>query len=317
MKTPSPARRHTRLAVLFPARPLALTSFGLVAVLALGGMGSRLPGSPPDGQVTASLDRYKSDVLAYFKHVGLLPIIVPEGQRVGDIYNPSDNWVLKDRASRCFPKLDLAAAEPSVLPDVILNSVDEAGTALGLAKLLNLSASTDRQQRVVVAYSDVTFTRASQGELRDALDAKCEYLRPIVDETVVPPADVDVKVIIGKVFYARPIVFFATEDAAAAKAQLDSLSKVLPTAAALALRGLDADASVSLGFGQRHGVLVESKVAVPVAFAPAFLVKPVFDRTLGASSDASVLKGYRWQQFDTSSEEQRMLFEHIVDASVR
>lgn len=300
-----------------PGRLWARAGLGLFAAAATGGMGAR-DATTSGTLLGAAAARYRSEVIGYFKAHALLPVLVPAGQQIGDVYDP-EYWVLEERAGRCFPSLTRPAAEPSALPAFSLSTAADVGFALGLGRLLNLSASVDAGQKATVTFSDVRVATASKGELRRALSEECAHLRPIVDETAVPPAQIAVKAVIGAIVYAKPLVFLDAETAAAAQAQTASLRNLIAAAfpaAALAVRGLDANASAGLGFGQRHGVLVETQSAIPVAFAPAFLPKPIFDQTRGGS-DAVVLQGYRWQAFDAGSPEQKRLFERIVDASAK
>ena len=53
----------------------------LVVAFAVGGMGSK-----PGPTIATKLETYQKTLLAYFREFNLLPIFLPAGQEVGDVF---------------------------------------------------------------------------------------------------------------------------------------------------------------------------------------------------------------------------------------
>jgi hypothetical protein len=284
-----------------------------LAVLSTGGMGRR---EMPPTEVSPTLVAFRSEMIKAFKALYLLPIIVPSGEVVGDVYDPAF-WTLEERATRCFPTLRTPDAQAWVLPSVRLGNASEGGFALGLATALNISGASSGQRTAEIQYSDAKVRVVSKGELRRSLSPACKDLSTIVNETVTYPQASVPHVIIGKVVYAKPHVVIGAGSTESARVTAENLRQILsktPELASLVVSIIDPSVSGHWDDSTTAGVVIEGTTEVPVAFAPAFLPKPVFEHTLGANS-ANILKGYQWRNFDPAIAESRDLFDILVESS--
>jgi hypothetical protein len=261
--------------------------------------------APPDGPAG-----YRKELLGHLRPYFLLPIMVPSGQTIGDVYS-SDFWSLEERAKSCFPTLAASAPEPTTLPVLRPGTTASAGFALGLADVESLGFAG----RAVVVFTDVQAMTTSKGELRRALSSDCAYLAPILEERTVGK-ETPVKIIVGRIVYARKAVFFGMEtaNAPADAAVLAQRLTALAGARLAPVRVLDAQASAGFDPRARAGVLAELKTPEPVAFAPAFLPKVVMDG-FGFNEAGDPIPAIAWKPFDPGTEaDDRQWFEALVEA---
>lgn len=284
-----------------------------VAALLLMGIGPREQASKTGAASGDALAGYRKEMLVYFRSHYLLPIVIPEGQSVGDVYS-SDFWTLEERANNCFPALPPGRSEATDLPILQPSAASSAGFAVGVTDV----AKSGFAGKAVVLFTNVSVTTTSKGDLRRSLSKDCAYLTPILEEQVVGKG-VPVKIVLGRVVYAKKAAFFGF-DGAGAEQQAKALAQRLSSVASDRLgsvRVLDAGASAVFDPGAKAGVLAETRAALPIAFAPAFLPKTVVDGfgfnegTRGAGGPPQ----FKWDQFDPAAKtDDRRLFEALVDA---
>ena len=100
-------------------------------------------GKLPSEAIADQLAEYRRVLLAYFKAFNLLPILLPAGQKPGDVFDMSQRGVLLSRADECFPGLVQPAAVPSALAYTFQLDSSKAGLALGLPQLGSVDLSGD------------------------------------------------------------------------------------------------------------------------------------------------------------------------------
>jgi hypothetical protein len=289
-----------------PCRVVGLLLVGLV----LMGIGPR--DQPPKNRPSDIVTGYRKEMLGYFRPYFLLPITVPAGQTVGDVYS-SDFWSLEERAKSCFPTLPAGAPEATTLPTLRPIAASTAGLALGLPDV----ASFGFAGRTAVQLANATVITTSKGDLRRSLSKDCDYLGPILEERTVSRGT-PIKIILGRVVYAKKAGFFGIDasanpagDAAALAQRLTSIG----AASIASVRVLDAQASARFDPNARAGVYVETKAPEPVAFAPAFLPKLVMDGFSWQEPNETAPDKFTWQSFDPAAKaDDKQLFEALVDA---
>ena len=292
----------------WPCRVAGLLLVGLV----LMAIGPRDP-SPKGGSGSAgALAGYRKEMLSHLRPYFLLPIILPSGQTIGDVYS-SDFWTLEERAKSCFPTLAASSAEPTSLPVLRPGAASSAGFALGLADIASLGFNG----RAVILFTNAHVTTTSKGELRRALSDDCAYLAPIIEERTVGKG-APIKIILGRIVYAEKAVFLGVDTSANPEGDAAALAQRLTALAGHLLetvRVLDAGASATFDARARAGVFAKMKAPVPVAFAPAFLPKVVMDG-FGFNEAGEPIPGQlAWRPFDPEAKaDDRQLFEALVDA---
>jgi hypothetical protein len=246
----------------------------LLSPLALTGMGSR----PVPAAIENDVQQFNQNLLAFFRPYFMLPVTIPAGQSVGDVYEYG-TWVLAERAAFCFPGLPEPRTGSTSLPALTRIATQHLGFALGLDKLLDLGASVDADRAVELRFRDLRYAEVAQGDLRRNLAERCNHLRPVVEEQ---PDRIDPArrppIIIGRLISGRKQVFIGLRDTQNLLARADALRAILATAGggmvAAAAGKLPVEVRVALEgeFGLRQGLVIETTEAMPIAFQPAFII---------------------------------------------
>jgi len=232
-----------------------------------------------DADLMGQLKEYRAIMVAYFRVHGLLPILVSAGQRVGDVYDPDQQWALLSTAADCFPGL----AEPAEIPTELVHTVDirrgHVAAALGLGRILSIAGTGKRERTVKLSFTHATIRRVAQMALRKALCAECGYLLPLIEgKTQDYDGKASLPFVVGTVLHAKRQIFVGADAGAEMKASAQQLGSL---SSALRVLDLDPTLSAGLGYGGERGLLLQSEASLPVALAPAFLPKLIFDRTQG------------------------------------
>jgi hypothetical protein len=269
------------------------------------------------------VEGFNKVLVDFFSPYFLLPVTVPAGQSVGDVYEYR-TWVLTERASTCFPALPASRTGASSLPALTRVAAQHAGLALGAGPLLDLDVRLGAESTVEIRFLDVTFAEVARGELRRALDPACEHLRPVVEERQeLSPSRAPV--IIGRVLSGRKQVFIGLQDQARLSAQADALRAALAASgggigAAVAPMPLEVRVAAEGEFGRRQGLVVETQQAVPIAFQPAFITESYAQvpqaratRSEGGDTMGPPLPPAAWQGFEPDANiAQRGLFDMLA-----
>jgi hypothetical protein len=277
-------------------------------VLALCGMGSR-----PSPELGNNLTRYQRVLISYFRAFNLLPIFVPEGQDVGDVYDRGD-WTFQDRGDKCFPQLPKMPMLPSALPGMLETNRLDAVAALGILDEFGGSVSGALADTASIQFRDVQVRKVAAGDLRDHLSDRCAYLSSLVHDVPVTPGEMlRAPVVIGRVVYGRATVFVGITNQANASFKAD-VDAVVKRVAHVQGSVISADIAAELGFVSKNGIFLESTESVPIAFAPAFLAKELSTSVRGPDGEETKhVLGYEWQPFSPednalqSEEFQRLL----------
>jgi hypothetical protein len=290
----------------------------LLAAPLLAGLGNRPLPDSLEGDIRA----YNAMMASFFRPNALVPVAVPAGQSVGDVYE-YDTWVLAERVGTCFPSLQELRTGPSVLPAITRLASRHVGLALGAAGLVDLDGSVNSENTVEVRFLDVLYAETSKGELRRSLDPACENLRPVVEEKPDLAALSERRpVIIGRLLTGRKQIFIGVRDSTDMTAKVNALRAVLAaTGAGAAAAAIPIEVSVAAQgrFGNRQGLVVETTQRMPIAFQPAFLtdifLRPPPGVVQGNDTRPESRSGPEpsWAAFDPANNaEQREIFDRLV-----
>lgn len=291
----------------------------ILAPLALTGMGNR----PLPPTVEDDVQRFNRVLLEFFRPHFMLPIAIPAGQAVGDVYE-FGTWVLAERARTCFPGLVEPRTGSTSLPAVTRVAASHVGFALGLDRLLDLQGAVGTERAVEMRFRDVRYSEVAKGDLRRTLSTACEQLRPVVEEQRDriepgrPPP-----VVIGRLISGRKQVFVGLRDTGEVAARADALKAALTAAgggAVAAALPVEVRAAVEGEFGSRRGLVVETVDAVPIAFQPAFIIDVYAalktDRALQSGTGAggpAAPPAAAWTAFDPgTSADHREIFDSLT-----
>jgi hypothetical protein len=280
-------------------------------------------GKMPSQAIADQLAEYRRVLLAYFKAFNLLPILLPAGQKPGDVFDMSQRGVLLSRADECFPGLVQPAAVPSALAYTFQLDSSKAGLALGLPQLGSVDLSGDFEQTITVSYTDVKVVTVSERALSTSVSDSCKDVAAVVRRTELPlqPAtQPTLLAVVGTLVTAKREIFIGAKGNFDAKASVDKVSTLLLAAgigSSLKIIGLDPSMSVALGFGAKKGVLVQSDQELPVAFMPAFIPEILFTTVQGNGAAPPQPRALQWRSFDPAATESTQLLGTLIDAAIK
>lgn len=223
-----------------------------------------------------------------FGQFHLAPIIIPEGERVGDIIDVI-NATLIASADDCFPNLKPRQSS-SQLPTIGISSEKELAAALGAGAIAEASGEVRAGRIFILDFQDVRVERVSLLQLRSALKKnvlECNSIRPFIDASYPSEAtrlkgvkkrlvgaktsivlDKPPPLLIGMLFSARRVVHVRTTETLEGGAKLSFGAQLVKR---LGL-GSSFVASGSGGDNSANTVDLVGTNSVPFAFAPAFVV---------------------------------------------
>ncbi|HYZ32907.1 MAG TPA: hypothetical protein VE684_11585 [Crenalkalicoccus sp.] len=210
-------------------------------------------------QATAPRARLEQEYSAAFLPYGLVPVLLPRGQDVGDVIASLDGGFVA-RADECFKDLVPREAESSLTAvDVSWNAA--AQIALGVEAVAAAEAQGRAEDRVQVRFEQVTSRSASLAQLRS-------HVRPGVlpEVTLLLAADaVEFErapdwLLVSEVLSAVTVVRVARARGGGGKAELSFLGRLFGAAA-------KAEGGGNLASAERAEIRTQH--ALPVAFRPA------------------------------------------------
>ncbi len=276
---------------------LAILTFG-VSSSAFGQQLSPNANAAPQPQINQVLETEREE----FGNFKLAPIIVPEGEQVGDLID-ADTTSLIARAEDCFNGLQ-PRKNPSLLPSIVTHSKKGIAAGLGVGgDLVDVHGEGNEGESFILEFTDVQVAKASIVQLRQSLKKgvpECEVVRPFII-VAAPPSSISTKppgnqgvqrvadiskriaiqggtivsdkpppLLLGTVFTARRVIRIETSRVLDANAKLSLAQKFMEE---LGLKSTF-EASAAGNNEASEAVVIEGKEAVPVAFAPAYVVKP-------------------------------------------
>jgi hypothetical protein len=231
--------------------------------------------------------RLQQEYVAAFVPYGLVPILLPRGQDVGDVISGLDGSYMA-RADECFSGL-VPREEPSTLPAIDVTWNAAAQIALGVESVAAGEARGQAEDRVQVRFEQVSSRAASLTHLR-------QHVRPQVLPEVALMLAADAVVferapdwlLIGEVFTAITTVRVSRSRSGGGKASLGFLERLFGRAAKAEGGGDLTSASVAT---------IVTETPLPIAFRPA--------RVRVTSEIAGAFRSISAEAFDANDEAQR------------
>jgi hypothetical protein len=232
----------------------------------------------------ARLEReYASAFLPY----GLVPVLLPRGQDVGDVIERLDGSYIT-RGDECFPGLVPREAS-SNLTAIDVSWSAAAQLALGLDAVAAAEAQGRMEDRVQVRFERVRSRSASLTQLRQQLkpDVVPKVARLLAEKMAEFETAPD-WLLIGEVLTAVTVVRVTRSRAAGGKADLSFLQRIF---------GAGAKAKVGGALAKDETAEIRTTEPLPVAFRPVRV--KVTPEIAGEFRDLSLI------EFDPNNEEQR------------
>ncbi len=242
--------------------------------------------SPEQGQVASVLK-------ATFGEYHLAPIIIPEGERIGDIIDINTGALIAG-ADDCFPGLKPRKAE-SQLPKTTFTSGRELAAGLGVSQVAEVNGQSSGGQAFELDFENVRVERVSQLQLRRSLKKntpECDTVRPFFDTAYSPPekkttqhakqsvvatigkttlVDKPPPLLVGMLFYARRVIHVTMTNKLEGAARVSFIEQMMKDL------GLSSGFTASFNSGDQSKNVVDiiGTKEVPVAFAPAFIINKI------------------------------------------
>ena len=242
--------------------------------------------------------RLEHEYAAAFLPYGLVPVLLPRGQDVGDVIARLDGSYIA-RSEECFPGL-VPREAPSSLTAVDVTWTAAAQLALGVEAVAAAEAQGRLENRVQVRFEQVRSRSASLTQLR-------QHVKPAVVPEVALLLTADAKelekapnwLLIGEVLTAVTVVRVTRSRAAGGKADLSILQRIF---------GAGAKAKVSGDLAKEETAEIRTTEPVPVAFRPARV--KVTPEIAGEFRDLSL------SEFDANNEAQREALSDWVSLAI-
>jgi hypothetical protein len=243
----------------------------------------------------------------HLNELGLIPVLVPRDQEVGNVYNPETLEFVYRRAD-CFPRLNVGEATSTILPSINKESDFEMSLAAGIpvAGNANISAKFDRV--LSISFEDVKYQLATATDLRKAFDQiSCPDLEAIVKGTKMPVNQgAKPLLIISEVYTGKRKVVLRTVQGADATVAASDLSKLLSKI------GIPVNASAKVESNGESIVSLEATETLVIAVRPAFVSRKQQGITLGGSSSTSNFQE-TWVPYDPGFPTHRDAFGSVLD----
>jgi hypothetical protein len=223
-----------------------------------------------DQAVAAGMRSYVNALIQYWSafEQGYVPLVLGEGQEVGDVIAVDDHSVLK-RRGQCFPNLAAPKTTPQTLPRYV--GLDKSATSFlfQLKGLAGLNASENQLDTVGIFYTDASINDLTPDDFKTVLSKECEMVRPLLDNSRNVMINGHDATVIRSIIHARSNVALAVSAGVDAQAKVDSVKKLLPPAGKVL--PLDANIEASIGISGKVGVTVTGESLAAVAFRPTHI----------------------------------------------
>ena len=228
--------------------------------------------------------RLEHEYVAAFLPYGLVPVLLPRGQDVGDVIAQLDGSFIA-RGDECFPGL-VPREAPSTLTAVDVSWNAAAQLALGVEAVAAAEAKGHVENRVQVRFEQVRSRSASLVQLRRHVKAGvAPGVERLLAANLVEFEKAPDWLLVGEVLTAVPVVRVTRSRAVGGKADLTFLQRIFGTAA---------KANVSGDLAKDETAEIRTTEPLPVAFRPARV-----------KVTAEIAGEFRGPSFDENDETQR------------
>jgi hypothetical protein len=231
--------------------------------------------------------RLIAEYVEAFKPHGMVPILIPLGQEVGDVMDRLGEEFICRRAD-CFANLTAREA-PSTLPNIEVGAAAAAHFGLSVSQIGEAELRAMGGNRVILRFDDVAAEAVSQAAFRQSLrpDACPEVARLLAKD---PDSLQDGVVLLGQVFRARRIMRLERKREATGNFVLEGLQSMAERF------GLRLRAAGGGDVKSAETVELGTTKSLPVAFRPAFIRiepgRPAAFRSVDEQADRPVLREY-------------------------
>jgi hypothetical protein len=232
-----------------------------------------------------SVRALKRRLVSYFADFGLLPILISRGHAIGDVIALEHQEIIR-RGEACFPRLKTSRKAASTLPSIVHVTDMSLSFALGLAKLLRLTARGSNEVRTTISFRDAEIETVALDDLSRALALGSADLRPLLDGGEPVTLAGRPVVIVAGIMHARREARIESRDEKKVKAVADALS------AAVTGLPFDVSAQAEGAAATRGQAVLVSKKPEAVAFQPSHIprmtagaVRPVAGRLFDTYND--------------------------------
>lgn len=237
-------------------------------------------------------DEYYEKMRQYFAPLHWIPILIPRGEQVGNVYNLENLSFVADR-KLCFPKVSLPQESPSGgLPSLIVENNANASLALGIRYVADAKGNLQNASRIEILFTEVKVSSLPALRLANALDVKkCKFLKAEIDAARNENKSAMGDIVIGELLIAKKTVRITYNDQAGLSTSVSQLQNLIRIA------GLAASAKAERG--KTNIVTVEYGSPLPIAMRPAFLPSMPYwgySRTSSAPFWTMLNLNDNWQQ---------------------
>lgn len=200
-----------------------------------------------------------------FEKDHLIPVVIPRGETVGDVYNIHNLQFVADGRT-CFPNMVLPPRQESALPTLTTSADINGALAAGLTNVATAQAQLGKANAMTMEFTDVSVLSVPALTMVGAFSqSACHFLEPEIQSTQngTPYGGAASYLVVGEVFYAKRNISFTYNDNGKANVELSNWQKFLQ------LTGLVASASINAN--AQSTVVVTTKNSLPVAVRPAFV----------------------------------------------
>lgn len=246
-----------------------------------------------------AIEDYYSLLQNYFKGSHWIPIIVPRGEQIGNVYDVRNLQFVAD-GKTCFPKLKLPALSTTTLPEATKGKTINGALALGAKNVAAAEAALGTSDDMRLQFTDPHVLAVSAVTLANLYDLKkCKFLKSQVEATLSgqPLTGETSNLVLGEILFAKRSLQMSYTNGAKAKAELSNWQRLIKLIGLSATATVDAQSDRSLS--------VTTSDLLPVAIRPAFIPDKFPDVRLGFDKHKADI---HWKplEIDSQSDQQKV-----------
>jgi hypothetical protein len=218
---------------------------------------------------------YYDVMTSYFKGSHWIPVVIPRGEQIGNVYNVRNLQFVAD-GKTCFPQLMLPVPMSTVLPTTATGGNVNGALAAGVKDVATAEAQLGASEGVNIELFDPEVSAFPAVTLATLYDPqKCRFLQKEIESTLAgtPFIGDTLHVVVGEILFAKRKITANYKNNVSAKAELSNWQRFIR------LVGLSASADISTQ--SDRSVTVTTTKALPVAVRPAFVPDKFPDVRLG------------------------------------